>query len=82
MAAMHVLSDPLELRRGPRWPHRIALAPLTNWQSHADGTLSDAEMHWLTMRCSFSIRAGAPTPHSAASRPSHLGTTPRPAHAR
>ena len=50
MAAMHVLSDPLELRRGPRWPHRIALAPLTNWQSHADGTLGEDEYRWLTMR--------------------------------
>lgn len=26
------------------------LAPLTNQQSHADGTLSDDEHHWLTMR--------------------------------
>ena len=50
MAAMQVLSDPLDLRRGPRWPHRIALAPLTNWQSHADGTLGEDEYRWLTMR--------------------------------
>ena len=50
MAAMHALSDPLDLRRGPRWPHRIALAPLTNWQSHADGTLGEDEYRWLTMR--------------------------------
>jgi 2,4-dienoyl-CoA reductase-like NADH-dependent reductase (Old Yellow Enzyme family) len=26
------------------------LAPLTNLQSHKDGTLSDEEFHWLTMR--------------------------------
>ena len=26
------------------------LAPLTNRQSHADGTLSNEEHHWLTMR--------------------------------
>ncbi|MEZ5260032.1 MAG: hypothetical protein R2705_25035 [Ilumatobacteraceae bacterium] len=26
------------------------LAPLTNCQSHPDGTLSDEEHHWLTMR--------------------------------
>jgi 2,4-dienoyl-CoA reductase-like NADH-dependent reductase (Old Yellow Enzyme family) len=26
------------------------LAPLTNCQSHPDGTLSDEEFHWLTMR--------------------------------
>lgn len=28
----------------------MTLAPLTNQQSHADGTLSDEEYHWLTMR--------------------------------
>ena len=44
------LSDPLTLRRGPAWSHRITLAPLTNWQSHADGTLGDDEYRWLTMR--------------------------------
>ena len=44
------LADPLTLTRGPRWPHRIALAPLTNWQSHADGTLGNDEYRWLTMR--------------------------------
>lgn len=31
-------------------PNRFMLAPLTNQQSHADGTLSDDEHHWLTMR--------------------------------
>jgi 2,4-dienoyl-CoA reductase-like NADH-dependent reductase (Old Yellow Enzyme family) len=36
--------------RGPAWKNRIALAPLTNQQSHADGTLSDDEYRWLTMR--------------------------------
>ena len=44
------LSDPLPLKRGPAWANRITLAPLTNWQSHADGTLGDDEYHWLTMR--------------------------------
>jgi 2,4-dienoyl-CoA reductase-like NADH-dependent reductase (Old Yellow Enzyme family) len=44
------LSDPLPLRRGPAWPNRIALAPLTNWQSHGDGTLGEDEYRWLTMR--------------------------------
>jgi len=44
------LSDPLTLPRGPAWGNRIALAPLTNWQSHADGTLGDDEYRWLTMR--------------------------------
>lgn len=31
-------------------PNRLMLAPLTNSQSHADGTLSDDEFHWLQMR--------------------------------
>jgi 2,4-dienoyl-CoA reductase-like NADH-dependent reductase (Old Yellow Enzyme family) len=42
--------DPLTFRRGPAWRNRYALAPLTNTQSHADGTLSDDEHRWLTMR--------------------------------
>ncbi len=33
-------------------PNRIALAPLTNSQSKADGTLSEAERRWLVMRAS------------------------------
>ena len=44
------LSTPLHLRRGPAWANRLALAPLTNWQSHADGTLGEDEYRWLTMR--------------------------------
>jgi 2,4-dienoyl-CoA reductase-like NADH-dependent reductase (Old Yellow Enzyme family) len=44
------LFQPLSLAHGPDWPHRIALAPLTNQQSHADGTLSDDEFTWLTRR--------------------------------
>jgi len=30
--------------------NRFMLAPMTNCQSHVDGALSDAELHWLTMR--------------------------------
>jgi 2,4-dienoyl-CoA reductase-like NADH-dependent reductase (Old Yellow Enzyme family) len=30
--------------------NRFMLAPLTNWQSHEDGILSDEEFHWLTKR--------------------------------
>ena len=41
---------PLTLSRGPQWPNRFMLAPLTNCQSHDDGVLSDAEFRWLTMR--------------------------------
>jgi 2,4-dienoyl-CoA reductase-like NADH-dependent reductase (Old Yellow Enzyme family) len=42
--------DTVTFRRGPAMPNRFMLAPLTNEQSNADGTLSDAEHHWLTLR--------------------------------
>ena len=48
--AMVSLFDSLSFAHGPSMPNRFMLAPLTNTQSHADGTLSDAERHWLTMR--------------------------------
>ncbi|MEY2925622.1 MAG: hypothetical protein RL367_99 [Pseudomonadota bacterium] len=44
------LSDSLSLDRGPAMKNRFSLAPLTNWQSHADGTLSDDEHDWLVRR--------------------------------
>ncbi|MFN7400156.1 MAG: NADH:flavin oxidoreductase [Sandaracinobacter sp.] len=44
------IAGPLPLRRGPALANRLMLAPLTNQQSHADGTLSDDEFRWLTMR--------------------------------
>jgi 2,4-dienoyl-CoA reductase-like NADH-dependent reductase (Old Yellow Enzyme family) len=47
---MSRLSDALALRRGPALANRLMLAPLTNQQSHAEGTLSDGECRWLTMR--------------------------------
>jgi 2,4-dienoyl-CoA reductase-like NADH-dependent reductase (Old Yellow Enzyme family) len=50
MNTITALSDPLHLARGPAWANRITLAPLTNWQSHADGTLGEDEYRWLTMR--------------------------------
>lgn len=50
MSANPRLSDPLSLKRGPAWTNRLTLAPLTNWQSHADGRLADDEYRWLTMR--------------------------------
>ena len=40
----------LALPRGPKMPNHFMLAPLTNQQSNADGTLSDEEFRWLTMR--------------------------------
>lgn len=47
---MPTLADPLALTRGPAWPHRLTLAPLTNFQSHPDGTLGDDELRWLALR--------------------------------
>lgn len=41
---------PVTFPHGPAMPNRLMLAPLTNQQSHADGTLSDDEHRWLTMR--------------------------------
>ena len=49
-AALTDLLDPLPLAHGPALKNRLALAPLTNLQSHADGTLSDDEFNWLTLR--------------------------------
>lgn len=42
--------SPLKLPRGPAMANRFMLAPLTNMQSHDDGTLSDDEYRWLTYR--------------------------------
>lgn len=44
------LFSPLSMTHGPDWSNRFMLAPLTNQQSHADGTLSDDEYGWLTKR--------------------------------
>ena len=43
-------TQPLPFTRGPALKNRLMLAPLTNLQSHADGTLSDDEVRWLAMR--------------------------------
>ena len=40
----------IEFACGQRMKNRFMLAPLTNCQSHEDGTLSEAEFHWLTLR--------------------------------
>jgi 2,4-dienoyl-CoA reductase-like NADH-dependent reductase (Old Yellow Enzyme family) len=47
---MDLLFEPLAFDRGPVLKNRFILAPLTNLQSHDDGTLSDEEFHWLAMR--------------------------------
>jgi 2,4-dienoyl-CoA reductase-like NADH-dependent reductase (Old Yellow Enzyme family) len=43
-------ASPLDLLRGPSWSNRLAVAPLTNKQSHSDGTLGDDERRWLVAR--------------------------------
>jgi 2,4-dienoyl-CoA reductase-like NADH-dependent reductase (Old Yellow Enzyme family) len=40
----------LSFIRGPQMKNRLMLAPLTNLQSHPDGTLSYDEHRWLTLR--------------------------------
>ena len=47
---MSSLFAPLSLLRGPALRNRFVLAPLTNLQSHADGTLSEDEFNWIHMR--------------------------------
>lgn len=44
------LFSPLSFTRGPAHKNRIWLAPLTNSQSNADGTLADDEFNWLSGR--------------------------------
>jgi 2,4-dienoyl-CoA reductase-like NADH-dependent reductase (Old Yellow Enzyme family) len=44
------LFEPIEFRGGVRARNRVSLAPLTNLQSHEDGSLSDAELRWLLRR--------------------------------
>ena len=45
-----MLFQPLTLRCGLVLPNRIALAPMTNSQSHADGLLGDDELAFLARR--------------------------------
>jgi 2,4-dienoyl-CoA reductase-like NADH-dependent reductase (Old Yellow Enzyme family) len=44
------LATPLTFARGPVMSNRFMLAPITNLQSHVDGTLGEDEYRWLTMR--------------------------------
>jgi len=44
------LFSPLSFAHGPTMKNRFMLAPLTNLQSHPDGTLSDDEFAWLAYR--------------------------------
>src|SRR3954466_11688946 len=47
---MATADQPVRLAHGPGWANRYALAPMTNKQSHDDGTLSDTEYQWLVAR--------------------------------
>ena len=47
---MSDLFEPLSFRSGHVMKNRFMLAPMTNTQSHEDGTLSEEEFHWLTLR--------------------------------
>jgi 2,4-dienoyl-CoA reductase-like NADH-dependent reductase (Old Yellow Enzyme family) len=47
---MPTLTSPFLLKTGHTQKNRTVLAPMTNSQSHEDGTLSDAELHWLALR--------------------------------
>lgn len=49
---MNNLFQSLAFPNGATMKNRFMLAPLTNTQSHVDGTLSDDEYNWLTMRAS------------------------------
>ena len=47
---MHSFETPLKFSCGLTMKNRFMLAPMTNQQSHEDGTLSEDELHWLSMR--------------------------------
>jgi 2,4-dienoyl-CoA reductase-like NADH-dependent reductase (Old Yellow Enzyme family) len=47
---MASIFDPLDFPSGLRAKNRLVLAPMTNQQSHADGSLSDEELAWLVRR--------------------------------
>lgn len=71
------LSKPLTLARGPAMKNRLMLAPLTNQQSNEDGTLSEDETRWLTMRAEggFALirTAAAPVQKVGQGYPGQLG---------
>ena len=47
---MILTNAPLRFKNGTQMKNRFMLAPMTNTQSHEDGTLSNEEYNWLTMR--------------------------------
>jgi len=67
----------VQLRRGKDLPNRLALAPMTNQQSHPDGTMSEDELNWLVARArgGFGLTMTAATYVTAAGQvwPGQLG---------
>ena len=72
--------DSIPLTHGPAWTNRYTLAPMTNKQSHDDGTLSEGEYQWLVARgrggfgvvktcAAYIADTAAPGPASSASPP-------------
>lgn len=49
-ASLSPLFSPLTFRNGVRARNCLAVAPMTNLQSHPDGALADAELQWLVRR--------------------------------
>jgi 2,4-dienoyl-CoA reductase-like NADH-dependent reductase (Old Yellow Enzyme family) len=47
---MKSLFEPLVFRTGLTAPNRVVLAPMTNKQSHADGSVGEDELRWLVSR--------------------------------
>ena len=47
---MPKFTSSFQFRSGATQKNRVVLAPMTNSQSHEDGTLSAAELHWLELR--------------------------------
>lgn len=74
-----ILSAPIRLG-AQRSMNRIAMAPMTNKQSHDDGTLSRAETDWLGMRANGGfgvvITGGWPARGGPPSTPAELAHKP------
>lgn len=68
---MSALHQPLTLRCGASLPNRFVLAPLTNSQSHDDGSLGDDELRWLRLRAEGGF--GAVMTCAASVHPSGVG---------
>ena len=50
-----MINTSLSFKCGAQMKNRFMLAPMTNQQSHEDGTLSDDELHWLSLRAKANL---------------------------